>query len=49
MIDKNHSYCAKIMSVDSLPSTTKEIEISLEMHNQEQFDVNAKDIQKNKW
>jgi len=47
MIDKNHSYCAKKIFIDSLPSTTKEIEIILEMHNQERFDVNAKDMQKN--
>jgi hypothetical protein len=46
MIDKQHSYCAKKLSVYSLPPTPKEIELILEMHNQERSDVNAKDMQK---
>jgi hypothetical protein len=46
MIDKSHSYCAKKMSLQSLPATVKEIELILEMHNQERADVNAKYMQK---
>jgi hypothetical protein len=46
MIDENHSYCAKKISVRSLAPTNDEIKIILEMHNQERFDVDAKDMQK---
>jgi hypothetical protein len=34
------------MSVNSLPPTTKEIELILDMHNQERSNVNAKYMQK---
>ena len=46
MIDKQHSYCAKKMSVRSLPPTAEEIKLILEIHNQERSDVNAKHMQK---
>ncbi|CAF3978943.1 unnamed protein product [Adineta steineri] len=49
MIDKDHSYCAQKISLQSLPPTNKEIELILEMHNQERFDVNAIDMQKMYW
>lgn len=46
MIDKQHSYCAKKMSVRSSSPTAEEIKLILEMHNQERSDVNAKHMQK---
>jgi len=46
MIDKQHSYCAKKISVRSLPPIAEEIKLILEIHNQERTDVNAKYMQK---
>ena len=46
MIDKQHSYCAEKLSIRSLPPTNNEIELLLEMHNKERFDVDAKYMQK---
>ncbi|CAF1225520.1 unnamed protein product [Rotaria sordida] len=49
MIDKYHSYCAKKISLSSLPPTLTEIEFILKVHNQERFDVNAQQMQKMYW
>ncbi len=46
MIDKQHSYCAKKISLKSLPPTVKDIELILDMHNQERSSVNAEHMQK---
>ena len=46
MIDENHSYCSKKISLSSQPPTNSEIEMIVGMHNQERADVNAKDMQK---
>ena len=46
MLDKQHSYCAKKISLQSLPPTTKGIVLILEIHNQERSNVNGKHMQK---
>lgn len=46
MMDPDHSYCAEKVSVLSLPSTSADIKLILDMHNEERSNVASKYMQK---
>ena len=46
MMDPDHSYCAKKVSVQSLPPASADIKLILDMHNEERSNVASKDMQK---
>ena len=46
MIDKDHSYCAQKISVQSLIPTPDEMEAIVKLHNDERSNAGAVDMQK---
>ena len=46
MLDSDHSFCAKKISVQSLVPAPKEIMSIVDMHNEERTNVHSKDMQK---